>query len=122
MITCRLPLIRKRVGRCYELAYKGQAKASEWILVHGYVNGELGRIDHAWLECENQIYDAVKDEVYSVEIYTKKFNAVAVLRYDPKSAALNVVESGHSGPWDYRFCLTLSGKSVGKNVRNTKAP
>ena len=103
MITCRLPLIRKRDGRCYELAYKGQAKASEWILVHGYVNGEFGRIGHAWLECENQIYDAVKDEEYSVEIYTKKFNAVAVLRYDRKSAAINAVESGHSGPWDCRF-------------------
>lgn len=51
MPTCRIPRLRKREGRCYELGLRGCLQAPEWKLVHGTCNGHNGtRIGHAWLE------------------------------------------------------------------------
>ena len=100
--TCRLSRIRKRTGRCYELALKGVLQAPEWILVHGEVRGPEGqRIGHAWLEgpSSDTVYDAVCDAVCSREAYLTHFAGVELARYTCKEASANVVQQSHYGPW-----------------------
>ncbi len=56
--------VRRRQGRCYELAFKGLLAAPEWTLVHGTVSNRSAaadqsnaeRIEHAWLERDGQVY------------------------------------------------------------------
>ena len=100
-VTCRIPRLRIRHGRCYELAYEGCIKAHEWVLIHGEVNGPHGinRMGHAWLESDGLIYDPVLDIALPRAIYIQKCNGIEFNRYTIKEAAQQVIQSGHYGPW-----------------------
>ena len=100
-LTCRLPRIRKRTTRCYELAYEGCQLGRDWTLVHGIANGapSRGRIDHAWLELDDWVYDAVLDKAMPHSVYISMFKAQATRKYSFEEAAIQVVKSGHYGPW-----------------------
>lgn len=100
-LTCRLPRIRKRDTRCYELAAEGVLIGRAWFLVHGEVNGppEIGRIGHAWLEFDGWVYDPVLDQAIESEAYKSKFAALSMERYTYLEAARAISVQGHYGPW-----------------------
>lgn len=100
-LTCRLPRVRKRIARCYELSYEGCQLGREWTLVHGEVNGRphIGRIGHAWLELDGWVYDVVGDEVMLGEAYILKFGAQSSQKYTFREAITELLKYGHYGPW-----------------------
>jgi hypothetical protein len=103
VLSCRLPRIRNRKGRCYELAAMGCfVPGPGWVLVHGEVNGPpptVGRIGHAWLELDGLVYDPVLDQAIGQDVYTAKFSAIPVTRYTSVEAANQIATRGHYGPW-----------------------
>jgi len=90
----------KRQGRCYELAYLTQQDNPDWTLVHGEVNDGHGcAIGHAWIEKEEEIYDAVLDSVFSKASYRLERWAVAFEEYTRTEAALLLIKTKNMGPW-----------------------
>lgn len=91
---------RKRLGRCYELAYLTQQDNPDWTLVHGEVDDGHGRaIGHAWIEKEDEVYDAVFDSVFSKASYRIERWAVVFEEYTRTEAALLLVKTKNMGPW-----------------------
>lgn len=94
----RLPRIRKRTDRSYELAAKGQQRDPSWTLVHGTLKRG---IEHAWLEKDGSVYDPVADFFMASDQYVAALQAVAERRY----SALEATEEMSSrkvktwGPW-----------------------
>ena len=97
--TCRVPRIRSRLHRCYELAWLGQMQAPEWVLVHGYLDCEGVPIGHAWLLHEGQVFCPTSDRIYSEAEYAAEMKAVILVTYNLKQAAAAVVAHRHYGPW-----------------------
>jgi hypothetical protein len=99
--ACRIPRLRKRHGRCYELAFRGACRAQEWLIVHGECVGPLGcgRMGHAWLQSGESVYDPVLDRTYNLEDYRTQFAAVEHARYTFLAASRQASSSGHVGPW-----------------------
>ena len=95
-VSPRLPRIRKRHGRCFELAALGQQQDPTWTLVHGRIHGWIG---HAWLVRADEVYDTVLDKFMSVEQYTAQERAVPERTYSLKEAARMICDSGYWGPW-----------------------
>ena len=100
-----LARIRKRDGRCYELALKAmllEPEADRWTLVHGRVwrgiPGEL--IDHAWIELDDgRVYDPVKNTYMPGRQYRLMRKVVEVRRYTKQEAMALCAEAKHYGPW-----------------------
>lgn len=96
---CRLPRLRTRNGRCYELAYLGAERArehgEEWLIVHGRWYG----VGHAWLARGGQLFCPTTDRVYSEADYLASHYAEPIITYTFTDAARTVCESGHYGPW-----------------------
>jgi hypothetical protein len=70
-----LKRVRKRQGRCYELAYRAMSyepEAHKWKLVHGSILRSM-RVAHAWvlLPEVDQIYDPVFNKYFGAREYTK---------------------------------------------------
>lgn len=99
--NCRVPRLRGRIGRCYELAYLGAERANEWVIVHGEVSGPpgIGRIGHAWLELDGEVFETTRDELHDALQYCGRYSATVLAKYTYKEAALMVVKEGHYGPW-----------------------
>ena len=106
----RLKRIRKRAGRCYELAHWGLMQASDhglsdhFVLVHGEINGPpdlAPRTGHAWLESKVDpiVYDAVKDKTMPIDDYYRLLNPTNTTKYAVREAANMAVKTGHYGPW-----------------------
>lgn len=91
---------RKRQGRCYELAYLTQQDKPDWTLVHGEVDDGHGRaIGHAWIEKDDEVYDAVLDSVFLKVTYRLERWAVAFEQYSCTDAALLLIKTKNMGPW-----------------------
>jgi hypothetical protein len=92
--------VRKRRGRCYELAFRvmhEEPGAERFVLVHGVVGGRLG---HAWIELDDgTVYDPVLDQRVPVDEYTTMFHAVAERRYTRAEALENMLKNNKHGPW-----------------------
>ena len=104
--TVRLKRIRKRAGRCYELAYRGlkQSDNLRFALVHGEVNGPpdlAPRTGHAWLESNIDpiVYDAVKDKTIPIDDYYRLANPTNITKYTIIEAGYMIEETNHYGPW-----------------------
>jgi len=97
---CRVPRIRHRRGRCYELAYKGATQAPEWLLVHGYFDLGL-HLGHAWLLHEGKIFCPTLDRLFDESDYYEKHDAVPLAFYSVRQAAKLLIEHKHYGPWDH---------------------
>ena len=98
--TCRIPRLRKREGRCYELALRGCLQAPEWELVHGECNGHNGtRIGHAWLELDGEAYCPVLDLCIPIPIFEKRLQAIAHVRYTADEVLFMKLRHRHMGPW-----------------------
>jgi len=93
---------RRRHKRCYELAFKmllhlaGDGKADTVTLVHGLVSGG---ISHAWLESNEEAYDAVVHVTMPVAEYVAAKGALVERRYTFKEACQLLRAKGHYGPW-----------------------
>lgn len=100
--ACRIPRLRRRDGRCFELAFRGCLRAQEWTLVHGECNGPpgVGSIIHAWLEFDGHAYCPTNDLLLPVEEYERVFGAVARYRYSFQEASRKLAEYRRYGPWE----------------------
>jgi hypothetical protein len=110
-----LARIKKRQGRCWELAMMAmmrEPEADRFTLVHGSIllawqTETDARIRHAWIELsDGRIYDPVKDSYEPAEQYMTKNRALVEHRYSRVEAARVCTEAKHSGPWtdpDPRF-------------------
>lgn len=95
--------VRKRHGRCYELALKIMSRepgAERFALVHGYI-GHRMPIGHAWIETgDGRVYDPVDDRYLPAAEYAASQGAVVERRYTRTEAMRMMVErDGHCGPW-----------------------
>lgn len=99
--TCRIKRIRKREGRCYELAMRGCLQAPEWELVHGECHGRSGgEIGHAWLEFDGEAYCPVLDQCMPIALFVRRLGAVAHARYSAENVRFLRVKYRHEGPWN----------------------
>jgi HD superfamily phosphodiesterase len=93
----------RRQGRCYELAAKTLRDTEIYAaaaLVHGTVNGRVGRIGHAWIAVDGgAVYEPVSDEEWTVELFEAKFEPIEARRYSLIEAAHMMITTGHWGPW-----------------------
>jgi hypothetical protein len=98
-----LKRIRKRWGRCYELAWKVmayEAGAKDFRLVHGKIVVHGVPIDHAWIALpDGRIYDPVFDEYSAPQDYAKRYTAEVT--YTQKETMHNVATHRHYGRWHY---------------------
>jgi hypothetical protein len=103
----RLKRIRKRHGRCYELAGLAmlyERGSEEFVLAHGKVNfadGPDGRMAHAWIILpDGRVYDPVLNKYYaSQDEYRLRHGAVVEVSYTHKEFCAAMVKAKHSGPW-----------------------
>jgi hypothetical protein len=102
--------IRKRDGRCFELAIKVMEEepgATGFTLAHGRFTRHPilppEKAIHAWIEIDpNTIYDPVTDQIAEKKIYEDQFGAVAEARYSRDEAISKMIETGTYGPWHLR--------------------
>jgi hypothetical protein len=92
--------VRKRSGRCYELAFRvmhEEPGAERFVLVHGVVRERFG---HAWIELDDgTVYDPVVDLHLPADEYTTRAHAVAERRYTRAEALENMLKNNKYGPW-----------------------
>jgi hypothetical protein len=86
---------RNRQGRCFELAYLTQQDNPEWILIHGIADNT----PHAWLEKNEEIYDAVLNRRMSKTDYQLTHGAIPDKEYSHLEAAILAVKMKHFGPY-----------------------
>lgn len=107
-LSCRLPRIRKRYTRCYELAFRGwlqsHGQGDSWELVHGWW-GELG-CGHAWLEKGEMVYCPVLDAVFTKDEYRSSHRAIEFRRFVDNEAAKISSAAGHYGPWNPELAIS----------------
>lgn len=99
----RDPALQRRLGKCYELAYKYCTSNSGWALVHGYIHepgGDNRVIDHAWCEKGDLVYDAVLDKELPKIFYYKMFRAEIGKFYGTKKDIYDMALKYETyGPW-----------------------
>ena len=98
---CRVPRLRKRAGRCYELSFRGILQAHDWVVVHGTCNGPpgVGTIGHAWLERDGMVFCPSADKSFQLHEFIRTHSAVGIARYSFADACAMVGEFRHYGPW-----------------------
>lgn len=100
-LTCRLPNLLTRTGRCYELAYRGCSQGNDWTVIHGETIGPrgFGRMGHAWLENNGWVYDPVLDRTMRSDAYVLLVGTVVYKRFTVWEMHNEAAKSGHYGPW-----------------------
>jgi hypothetical protein len=95
-----LKRIRKRQGRCYELAGMALLKADGWSLVHGEANC-LPDVPggHAWLVSGEAVYDPVLHREIPLAEYTTRYGGKECRRYSKTEAATMMMFTRKYGPW-----------------------
>ena len=97
--------IRKRQGRCYELAGRvmlNEDGSETFTLVHGEVSSGFAwrRIGHAWIELpDGSVYDPVLNEFMTKAGFDSRAKPSKCQRYTCMQAARLIGHAGHSGPW-----------------------
>jgi len=112
---------RRRKGRCYELAGRGQQLDPTWTLIHGYIAMLRNRnqsllIAHAWLQKRGRVYDPVDDIVLRASEYTQQYGAEVVRRYPFARASRFVRKSEHWGPWHDDIPILIRGPVTDANA------
>jgi hypothetical protein len=107
-LTCRIPSISDRAGRCFELSGSGCLQAGgTWTLIHGEVDLDVNtRMAHAWLERKGWVYDPVLDQTVPRDVYVKHVNAIVFRRFNVREASKQMLNSGHYGPWPVQSPIT----------------
>ena len=99
--------VRKRQGRCFELAFKimfEEPGAERFTLIHGGVCFQHppseNMVAHAWVELgDGRIFDPVLNEYMSRSAYTATRHAVIERQYNRLQAIELMSKTGHTGPW-----------------------
>jgi hypothetical protein len=100
-----LDRIRKRHGRCYELAGKAilyEPDAEKWQLAHGTVWNDVLEVHmgHAWIVLEDgRIYDPVFHEYFDSQQFSERHAAKPERTYNKKEAIDHMTASKNWGPW-----------------------
>jgi hypothetical protein len=100
-----LKRVRKRGGRCYELALKimlYEPGAELFTLVHGRLDRPWsdGNAHHAWIELnDGRVYCTTWKKYEPADGYARRWGAVADRRYTKAEAVKLMLASGHYGPW-----------------------
>jgi hypothetical protein len=97
-----LARVRKRNGRCYELAFRvmlDEPGADGFTLIHGRVGPAM--IGHAWIDLnDGRVYDPVRDSYVQGEGYAAFMGgAVVEQRYTKHEAMQASLDARHYGPW-----------------------
>lgn len=103
-LRCRVPRLRKRLGRCYELSCLGVQADDGWTLIHGSLKGPEslgGWVGHAWLhrESDQMIFDPAQDILLPRYEYQLKHRQRVHCEYTKFEAAFFASHFGHYGPW-----------------------
>jgi hypothetical protein len=96
---CRLPRIRIRTGRCYELAFRGASRAPRWSVVHGHIVCDGVRIAHAWLLNGGEVFCPTYDRTFGEAEYLAIHGGVPTVTYTLLEANRLLCLHGHYGPW-----------------------
>src|ERR1035437_3222303 len=98
--------LRKRHGRCYELALRvmlHEPGAERFTLIHGRISqikNDDYLINHAWINLnDGRIYDPVLDKYIPAVEYLATRCAVIERQYTHEEAMSISVKAGHYGPW-----------------------
>lgn len=100
-----LQRIRKRQGRCYELAGRvmlNEDGSEAFALVHGTANSGFAeqRIGHAWIELpDGVIYEPIFNEYMTGAEFNSRAKPSECQRYTRMQTAKLLVHAGHWGPW-----------------------
>lgn len=97
--TCRLPRVRSRLHRCYELAWHGVMRAPEWTMIHGYLDCDGVAVGHAWLAHDGQVFCPTSDRLFTQAEYEAEMKPVILATYSQKQAAAEAIAHRHYGPW-----------------------
>jgi len=89
-------------GHCFKNSYKYIKNNPDWVLVHGTVVKPLDgkRIDHAWCEKDDLVYDPTQNLHCSKEKYVSFLDAVVNNVYDQEQAMINSIKYRSYGPWE----------------------
>ena len=96
-------------GQCIDYIWENDFE--NMILVHGYYLFKgCVRIDHAWVEIDNVLFDGVYQRFYDKEVYYKEFGLVKQLEFTRDQALEIATETDWSGPWWPQQLEKLFGK------------
>jgi hypothetical protein len=121
-----LARVRKRAGRCFELAWRVMAYepgAERFTLVHGGILQHRtlseNMIAHAWIELDDgRVYDPVTNKYMPTGEYAARRRAVVERRYDQREAMRASVEAGgHYGPRHETKFLTEEAEEGRREAR-----
>ena len=94
----------KRFGRCYELAGRYVSSHHDAVLVHGELINKFTvghpKIEHAWVEEGNEIFDPVMDRRFPKTVYEGIFQPVVHKKYSWIDVIKITNKTGNWGPWD----------------------
>jgi hypothetical protein len=113
-----LKRIRKRNGRCYELALKAmldEPGGERFTLVHGRVRQDPtlsgAIIGHAWIETgDGMVYCPSFNRYMPLDEYMAARSAKIERRYTMAEAMTAMGVTGHSGPWPWTISWSRSAK------------
>jgi len=93
--------IKRRLGKCYELAGGFVLDHRDAVLVHGTIQRDPHPPNgHAWVELANgHLLDLVTEYELPRDAFERYFNAKPVARYTYKETCQKAVDTGHWGPW-----------------------
>jgi hypothetical protein len=99
--------MKKRVGRCYEIAFKAlvfdKLFDDSARLVHGALHAGTPwsprPYPHAWIECGGQVWDPVLDKRFSADTYFDRFKAMPAASYTAQEAVALLLQANHYGAW-----------------------
>ena len=93
-----------RLGECYVLSAKYVQIHPKSILVHGklinpFNKGNYKKLDHAWVEIGDQIFDPVMDHTYPKPVYENLFKVKIYKKYSQKEVFDMILKRKTWGPW-----------------------
>jgi hypothetical protein len=94
---------RPAAGNCFEDAFHFIRDQKEGRLVHGWVVGghPKRRIFHAWVELPSGfVYEPQSASFIKTDEFYEIAQAEKQREYDIENTFIQVLRSGHSGPWD----------------------
>lgn len=89
-------------GDCYRAAIQYQKAHPSATVVQAVVHpldGKLSSYFHAWAEDNVFVYDTWKGTTEKGDFYSK-FRPDHVFKYTQTEVQVNILKSGHLGPWD----------------------
>ena len=95
--------IQDRLGKCYALSGRFVLDNENAILMHGSVTNRIGdgrTINHAWVEYDNKVFDAVLGREFDKQLYYALFDPKVDQTYDHERTCLEMLRYSHWGPWN----------------------